>query len=120
MMNERLSSSGESPRRREITDVAALRQRACQRVEEGAATDGYAANCNAVVEMSNSAVATESGYVPRYKRRYFMASGIHPEAVVAEFLEHAGQEMEHTDRLAKPTVQLQGEPNISPAPRCAR
>lgn len=120
MMNEFLPSSGESPQRPKMTDVATLRQRARQHIEEGAVTDGYAADRNAVVEMLNGALATELVCVLRYKRHYFMASGIHSEPVAAEFLEHAGQEMDHADRLAKRIVQLQGEPNFSPEGLAAR
>jgi bacterioferritin len=52
--------------------------------------------------------------VLRYKRHYFMARGIHSAAVAAEFLEHAGDEQAHADRIAERIVQLGGEPNFSP------
>jgi len=52
--------------------------------------------------------------VLRYKRHYFMANGIHATSVATEFLEHADQEMEHADSLAKRIVELRGEPNFSP------
>lgn len=113
-------TAGEPPQCQKMTNVAVLRQRARQHIDEGAVTDGYAANRQAVVEMLNGALATEMVCMLRYKRHYSMASGIHSEPVAAEFLEHAGQEMDHADRLAKRIVQLQGEPNFSQAPRCAR
>ena|GEM_PF-3273760 len=37
-------------------------------------------------------LATERVCVLRYKRHYFMASGIHAALVAAEFLEHANEE----------------------------
>jgi bacterioferritin len=52
--------------------------------------------------------------VLRYKRHYFMASGIHAEGVAAEFLEHANDEQGHADQIAQRIVQLKGEPNFNP------
>ena len=46
----------------------------------------------------------------RYKRHYFMASGIHAEGVAAEFLQHANDEQGHADQIAQRIVQLGGEP----------
>ena len=60
------------------------------------------------------ALATEIVCVLRYKRHYFMATGIHAEGVAAEFLEHANDEQGHADQLAQRIVQLQGEPNFNP------
>ncbi|MBC7414543.1 MAG: bacterioferritin [Herminiimonas sp.] len=97
-----------------LTDISVLRQRARQHIEEGAVTDGYAADREAVITMLNAALATELVCVLRYKRHYFMASGIHSEPVAAEFLEHANEEMGHADQIAKRIVQLKGEPNFSP------
>jgi len=62
----------------------------------------------------NEALATEIVCVLRYKRHYFMATGIHAEGVAAEFLEHANDEQGHADQLAQRIVQLQGEPNFNP------
>ena len=98
----------------QLTDIATLRQRARQHIEEGAVTDGYAADREAVIHMLNGALATELVCVLRYKRHYFMAAGIHSEPVAAEFLEHANEEMGHADQIAKRIVQLKGEPNFSP------
>lgn len=100
--------------RPEMTDVATLRKRAREHIESGAVTDGYAAERETVVKMLNEALATELVCVLRYKRHYFMASGIHAAPVAAEFLEHANQEMEHADSIAKRIVELGGEPNFSP------
>ncbi len=97
-----------------LSDIQTLRKRARQHIEEGAVTEGYAAEREAVVKMLNEALATEIVCVLRYKRHYFMASGIHAASVAAEFLEHANQEMAHADSLAKRIVELGGEPNFSP------
>ena len=50
----------------------------------------------------------------RYKRHYYMATGIHAQAVAAEFLEHANEEQGHADQIAERITQLGGEPNFSP------
>ena len=103
-----------------LTDVKTLRKRARQHIEEGAVTEGYAAERDAVIKMLNEALATEIVCVLRYKRHYFMASGIHAAPVAAEFLEHANEEMAHADSIAKRIVELRGEPNFSPEGMTAR
>ena len=50
----------------------------------------------------------------RYKRHYYMATGIHAQAVKAEFLQHANEEQGHADQIAERITQLQGAPNFSP------
>ena len=97
-----------------LTDISTLRARARQHIEQGAVTEGYAADRATVLKLLNDALATELVCVLRYKRHYFMASGIHAAPVAAEFLEHAGQEMQHADSLAKRIVELRGEPNFCP------
>ena len=103
-----------------LTDIPTLRERARQHIEEGAVTSNYAADRETVIRLLNEALATELVCVLRYKRHYFMASGIHAEPVAAEFLEHANEEMAHADLLATRIVQLRGEPNFSPDGLTAR
>jgi len=50
----------------------------------------------------------------RYKRHYYMASGLAAEPIKAEFLEHANEEQAHADSLAERIVQLGGQPNLNP------
>ena len=97
-----------------LTDIQTLRERARQHIENGAVTQGYTADRETVVKILNEALATEIVCVLRYKRHYFMASGIHAEGVAAEFLEHANDEQGHADQIAQRIVQLQGEPNFNP------
>jgi bacterioferritin len=97
-----------------LSDVQTLRQRARQHIEQGAVTEAYKADVEVVIKLLNTALATEIVCILRYKRHYFMASGIHAEPVAAEFLEHAKQEEEHADRIAERIVQLGGEPDFSP------
>jgi bacterioferritin len=109
-----------SKERPPLTDIQTLRRRARQHIEEGAVTSGYAADRETVVKMLNEALATEIVCVLRYKRHYFMATGIHAAPVAAEFLEHANEEMLHADRIAERIIQLRGEPNFSPDGLAAR
>lgn len=97
-----------------LTDIKELRRRARQHIEEGAVTEGYRADRETVNRLLNEALATEIVCVLRYKRHYFMASGIHAQAVAQEFLEHAGEEQTHADQIADRITQLGGSPNLNP------
>ena len=97
-----------------LSDVQELRRRARQHIEEGAVTQSYDANRETVLKLLNEALATELVCVLRYKRHFYMAQGIHSEAVKTEFGEHAAEEQGHADELAERIVQLGGEPNFSP------
>ena len=97
-----------------LTDIQTLRERARKHIENGAVTEGYTADRETVVKILNEALATEIVCVLRYKRHYFMASGIHAEGVAAEFLEHANDEQGHADQIAARIVQLKGEPDFNP------
>ena len=97
-----------------LTDIKTLRERARKHMEKGAVTEGYSADRETVVKLLNEALATEIVCVLRYKRHYFMASGINAESVAAEFLQHANDEQGHADQIAQRIVQLGGEPNFNP------
>ena len=97
-----------------VSDIAAIRARARKHIEDGAITDSYTADRHAVIKLLNEALATEIVCVLRYKRHYFMASGLMADAVKAEFLEHAGEEQAHADLIAERIVQLGGEPDLNP------
>jgi bacterioferritin len=97
-----------------LTDIKALRKRAREHIERGAVTAGYRADLDTVIRLLNEALATEIVCVLRYKRHYFMASGINAQGVAQEFLTHANEEQAHADQIAQRIVQLGGEPNLSP------
>ena len=97
-----------------LTDIKTLRDRARQHIENGAVTEGYSADRETVVKLLNEALATEIVCVLRYRRHYFMASGINAESVAAEFLQHSNEEQGHADQIAQRIVQLKGEPNFNP------
>ena len=97
-----------------LTDIKTLRKRAREHIEKGAVTQGYTGDRDTVIKLLNEALATELVCVLRYKRHYFMASGINAQSVAEEFLQHANEEQGHADELAQRIVQLGGEPNLSP------
>jgi bacterioferritin len=98
-----------------LTDIKTLRERARKHIEQGAVTAGYSADRETVIKLLNEALATEIVCVLRYRRHYFMASGIHAESVASEFLQHANDEQGHADQIAARIVQLGGEPDFNPA-----
>lgn len=98
-----------------LTDVNTLRERARRHLDEGAVTEGYSADLETVLRLLNEALATEIVCTLRYRRHYFMASGMNAESVKAEFKEHADQELMHADQIADRIVQLGGEPDFNPA-----
>lgn len=93
-----------------LTDIKELRARARRHIEKGAVTENYRADREAVIRILNEALATEIVCVLRYKRHYFMAAGIHAQAVADEFLEHANEEQGHADQIAHRIVQLGASP----------
>jgi bacterioferritin len=109
-----MNPTSETPER-PYQDVKTMRERARQHIDAGAVTASYGADPEAVIEMLNHALATEILCSLRYRRHYFMATGIASDSVKAEFLQHAQQEMDHAHRIAARIVQLGGGPDFNPA-----
>jgi bacterioferritin len=97
-----------------LTDIKTIRERARKHLENGAVTESYQADRPKVLQLLNEALATEIVCVLRYKKHYFMASGINAPQVAAEFLQHANEEQVHADQICDRIIQLGGEPNLSP------
>src|SRR6202047_1876408 len=97
-----------------VSDLKKIKERARAHMEKGAVTEGYKADLKAVIKVLNETLATEIVCVLRYKRHYFMASGINSDGVKAEFLQHATEEQQHADWIATRITQLNGEPNFNP------
>jgi bacterioferritin len=97
-----------------FTDIMTLRDRARENMMQGAITDHYGADKDTVIRILNNALATELVCILRYRRHYYMVSGIAAEVVSQEFLKHAEEEQEHADWLAERITQLGGEPDFSP------
>lgn len=97
-----------------LSDIKAIRERARQHIEQGAVTAGYRADREIVLRVLNEALATEIVCILRYKRHFYMATGINAQSVAAEFLQHANEEQMHADQIAQRIVQLGGQPDFSP------
>ena len=95
-------------------DIDEIRQRARTKMEEGPVTGAYKADRAQVISVMNEVLATELVCTLRYKNHYYMAQGIHSQAVADEFLEHAREEEAHADIVAKRINELGGEPNYDP------
>ena len=91
-----------------LSQLKDIRERARKQIMEGAVTADYALDRDQAIGILNEALATELVCVARYKFHYFMASGIHSQAVKSEFKEHA-------DWLAERIKQLGGKPEMNPA-----
>ncbi len=98
-----------------LSQLKEIRERARKQIMEGAVTADYALDRDQAIGILNEALATELVCVARYKFHYFMASGIHSQAVKGEFKEHADEEQEHADWLAERIKQLGGKPEMNPA-----
>lgn len=98
----------------QLTDVTTLRERARHNVDQGAVTEGYTADREEILRLLNESLATELVCTLRYKRHYYMATGLKASTAAEEFLEHANQELEHADKLAERITQLGGEPDFNP------
>jgi len=97
-----------------LSDIKTLRERARRHIEQGAVTESYQGDLATVLKLLNEALATEIVCVLRYRRHYFMATGIAADSVAEEFLQHANEEQGHADQIAARIVQLNGEPNFNP------
>jgi bacterioferritin len=104
-----------------ISDLSTLRARARDQMMKGAVTPSYPeADRKAIVELLNTALATEIVCVLRYKRHYYATHGIRAKFVSAEFLEHANEEQAHADQIAERIVQLGEDPDLNPATLLSR
>lgn len=84
-------------------------------VEGGAMTVGCKSNAAPVVRLLNDALATEVICILRYKRHYFMTTGISARRAKTKFLQHVAEEQAHAGQLAERIVQLGGELDLPAA-----
>jgi bacterioferritin len=103
-----------------LSDVATLRRKAREHIEDGAVTSSYPEDRERIVQLLNEALATEWVCVLRYQRHYYTTKGIHAKVAAAEFLEHAQQEQAHADLIAQRIVQLGADPDLNPSTLAAR
>ena len=98
-----------------VTNIAEIRARARQQIEQGPITKDYQLDPQRAVGLLNEALATEIVCTLRYRFHYFMATGIHSAAVADEFRQHAQEEQAHADWIAERIKQLGGKPEMNPA-----
>lgn len=96
-------------------DMERIRERARSEMAQGPITDSYGADRERVIEVLNEVLATELVCVLRYKRHFYMATGLHAEAVKSEFQAHAQEEQGHADMVAERITQLGGAPDFDPS-----
>jgi bacterioferritin len=97
-----------------VRDVEEIRQRATNKIEEGAVTNAYKGDVEKTISILNEALATEIVCVLRYMHHYFMATGVHGKSVADEFKEHADAERGHADMIGERIQQLGGKPDFNP------
>lgn len=117
-MSQAMSSAIQAPTF--SAEMEAIRAQARTQPERGAVTNGYTADRREVLKLLDGALATELVCYLRYKRHFFVATGLNAEAVAAEFQEHAMEELGHADQIAARIVQLGGEPDFAPGTLVAR
>jgi bacterioferritin len=96
-------------------DVAAIRDRARQKMEQGPVTGSYGKDTSDVIAVLNVVLATEIVCWMRYSRHAISATGINRAQVSGEFTEHAEEERQHAMRVAERISQLGGDPDFDPA-----
>jgi bacterioferritin len=97
-----------------LTDIQTLRERARQRIEDGAVTDTYEGDVKKAIDLLQGALATEIVCVLRYTMHSIAATGIASEGPKEEFAEHAREEQEHMNQIAERINQLGGTPDFDP------
>jgi bacterioferritin len=85
-------------------DVAAIRDRARQKMDRGLVTEYYGTDPAKVVDILNDVLATEIVCWMRYSRYAISATGINRAQVSGEFTEHAEEERGHAMRAAERIV----------------
>jgi bacterioferritin len=102
------------------SDIAAIRKRARQHLDQGALTPNYGGDVEKAISLLNDAVATEIVCVLRYRFHAVVATGLASDSVKKEFEEHAADEEQHLLWLAERINQLGGKPEMNPAGVSAR
>ena len=103
-----------------LQDIAELRRRTREQIEEGSLTPNYGGNAQETIALLQNALATEAVCVLRYTMHSISATGIFSEGIKQEFQTHAREEQEHLLLLAERINQLGGKPDLNPESLTAR
>ncbi len=114
-INEAATSLPHSPRKEsvsqtflgliEATDALPLAQRG---MDDDATARETKDNTETVIRLLNEALATAVNGILRYRRHYFMTTGINARRGKATFLKHVTEEQAQADQLAERIEQLGG------------
>jgi bacterioferritin len=96
-------------------DLEAIHASARAHLNSGPVTTTYGADVAAVIKVMNDVLATEIVCWLRYQQHATVAAGINSASVVAEFTEHASEELQHALSVAVRIDQLGGSPDLDPA-----
>jgi bacterioferritin len=102
------------------SDIAAIRKRAREHLDQGALTPNYGGDVETAISLLNDAVATEIVCVLRYRFHAIAATGLASDPVKEEFQQHAAEEEQHLLWIAERINQLGGKPEMNPAGVSAR
>ncbi|MDP9128058.1 MAG: bacterioferritin [Pseudomonadota bacterium] len=97
-----------------LSDVATLRKKARQNLEQGAITPAYEGDVQQTIDILQTVLATEIVCVLRYTMNAVAAAGLNSEGVKEEFAEHAEEERAHMMQVAERISQLGGQPDFNP------
>ena len=96
-----------------FSDVTELRRRARADMQAAAARD-TAARPTIVDRLLNTALAVELVCGLRYRRHHATARAIGAHGVAQVFLQHAREEQEHAEAIARRITELAGTPDWNP------
>ena len=101
-------------------DIEQIRKDARTHIEEGAVTAENSGDTERIIDVLQQVVATEMVCYLRYTQNATQASGIDRAQVAAQFIEQAGEELEHFHMATERITQLGGVPDLDPATIAAR
>lgn len=96
-------------------DITRIRDEAREHLRQGALTPSDTTNVERVIEVLNKVIASEMVCYLRYTQNAIVAQGIDREQVSDMFVEHAGEELAHFQRVTDRINQLGGNPDLNPA-----
>ncbi|MFF3835201.1 ferritin-like fold-containing protein [Streptomyces sp. NPDC002458] len=101
-------------------DVTKIREEARRGITKGPVTPANTADLERLIDVLNQVVATEMVCYLRYTQNAIVAQGINRQQVADLFREHAGEELDHFQRVSDRINQLGGSPDMDPGTLVAR
>ena len=95
-------------------DVKQIQDDARRHIEEGPVTAENTSDVDRIIDVLQQVVATEMVCYLRYTQNATQASGIDRAQVSAQFMEQAGEELEHFHMATERISQLGGTPDLDP------